>query len=71
MQQLDLSEELFTAAMKRFCNPSTKLLLKENAKKPVFGDDEKIKANPGFTSNSIRNNLIPQKVVKKKSAEAT
>ena len=57
--------------MMRFCAPNVKLLLKENAKKPVFGENEKIKINPAFTSNSIRCNLIPQKVVKKKTAEAT
>ena len=57
--------------MMRFCAPQVKLLIKENAKKPVFGENEKIKINPAFSSNSIRCNLIPQKVVKKKTAEAT
>ena len=56
--------------MMSFCNPKVKLLLKEISK-PVFGENEKIKINPAFTSNSIRCNLIPQKVVKKKTAEAT
>lgn len=71
VQRTQLSQELFKAAMMRFCAPQVKLLLKENAKKPVFEPNEKIKINPQFASNSIRCNLIPQKVVKKKTAEAT
>ena len=66
-----LTQELFKAAMMKFCNPQVKLLLKQNAKKPVFEDGEKININPKFASNSIRCNLIPQKVVKKKTSEAT
>ena len=56
--------------MMRFCDPKIKVLIKE-IKKPVFGPDEKISANDGFASNAIRVNLIPQKVVKKKTTEAT
>ena len=56
--------------MMRLCDPKVKVLLKE-INKPVFGENEKIKVNPKFASNSIRCNLIPQKVVKKKSIEAT
>ena len=56
--------------MMRFCDPKIKVLIKE-IKKPVFGPDEKITANDAFASNAIRVNLIPQKVVKKKTTEAT
>lgn len=69
-QVTDLSPETFRAAMMRFCDPKIKLLLKE-INKPVFGDNEKIKVNPKFASNSIRLSLIPQKVAKKKTMEAT
>ena len=62
--------ESFKAAMMRLCNPKVKLLKKE-VNKPVFGDNEKININPAFASNSIRVNFIPQKVVKKKTTEAT
>ena len=50
----------------RLCEPKVKVLIKE-VNKPVFGDHENIKVNPKFSSNSIRCNLLPQKVVKKKS----
>lgn len=56
--------------MMRFCDPKVKLLIKE-VNKPIFNPQEKIKVNPKYASNSIRNNLIPQKIVKKKTAEAT
>ena len=56
--------------MMRFCDPKIKVLLKE-VKKPVFGEQEKIKINPAFASNSIRCVLIPQKQVKKKTTEVT
>ena len=70
MEKTQLTKELFRPAMMSFCNPKVKLLLKA-INKPVFGDNEKIKINPNFSSNSIRCNLVPQKVVKKKTAEAT
>ena len=69
-QRTGLGQEQFRAAMMRFCDPKIKVLLKE-VNKPVFGEHEKIKVNPKFASNSIRCNLIPQKVVKKKNTEAT
>ena len=69
-QRTGLGPEQFRAAMMRFCDPKVKVLLKE-VNKPVFGEHEKIKVNPKFASNSIRCNLIPQKVVKKKNTEAT
>ncbi len=56
--------------MRKLCEPKIKVLLKE-VNKPVFGDSEKIKVNEKFAQQSIRCNLIPQKVVKKKTTEAT
>ncbi len=40
--------------MMMLCNPKFKVLMKEQAKKPVFGEDEKITVNPAFASNSNR-----------------
>ena len=56
--------------MMKLCDPKIKVLLKE-VNKPTFGENEKIKINVAFKSSNIRNNLIPQKVVKKKTTEAT
>ena len=58
------------AAMKMLCNPKI-MVLKKEVNKPVFGANEKIKVNPGYKSGQIRSNLIPQKVVKKQTTEAT
>lgn len=52
--------------MMSFCNPKTKLLLKE-VNKPEFKDEEKIKVNPKFSQPSLRINLIPVKTHKKKT----
>lgn len=54
----------------KLCDPKIKVLCKE-INKPVFGDNEKITVNDKFKSSAVRNNLIPQKVVKKKTMEAT
>lgn len=70
VEKTGVNPENFRGAMMRFCDPKIKVLLKE-INKPVFKDDEKIKVNPKFASNSIRLSLIPQKVVKKKTIEAT
>jgi len=70
MEKTAMGQEQFRLAMMRFCDPKVKVLNKE-INKPVFGEHEKIKINTKFTSNSIRCNLIPQKVVKKKTTEAT
>ena len=56
--------------MMRLCEPKVKLLIKE-VNKPVFGENEKIKVNLKFQSNSIRCNLIPQRVIKKKTTQAS
>lgn len=65
-----MPEEQFKAAMMRLCDPKIKVLAKE-VNKPIFGDNEKIKVNAKFNSNTIRCNLIPQKVVKKKTLVQT
>ena len=70
LEKTAMGQEQFKMAMMRFCDPKVKVLLKE-VQKPVFGEHEKIKVNKQFTSNSIRCNLVPQKVVKKKTTEAT
>ena len=56
--------------MMKLCEPKIKVLTKE-VNKPTFGESEKIKVNMAFKSLSVRNNLIPQKGVKKKTTEAT
>ena len=56
--------------MMRLCDPKIKVLLKK-VNKPVFGENEPIKINPKFTSNAIKQNLIPQKAMKKKAAVET
>ena len=62
--------ENFKAAMMRLCDPKVKVLLKK-VNKPVFGEDEPIKCNPKFSSNAIKQNLIPQRTLKRKTAEAS
>ena len=47
----------------KFCDPKIKILLKE-VKKPVFGEDEIIKVNLKFASNTIQSNLIPMRIYK-------
>ena len=44
--------------MKMLCNPKI-MVLKKEVNKPVFGEQEKIKVNPGYKSGTIRSNLIP------------
>jgi len=56
--------------MMKLCDPKIKMLLKE-VNKPTFGENEKIKVNMAFKSNATRVPLIPQKVTKKKTTEAT
>ena len=70
MQKTTMPAENSKAGMIRMCDPKVKLLLKK-VNKPTFGDDEPIKPNPKFTSNAIKNNLIPQKSVKRKQVEPT
>ena len=70
MQRTTMPPENFKAGMIRMCDPKIKLLLKK-VNKPTFGDDEPIKPNPKFTSNAIKNNLIPVKSVKRKQVEPT
>ena len=55
--------------MLMFCDPKIKILLRE-VNKPVFGEDEKIKVNPKFSSDMAKLNLIPQKSWKEMKDEA-
>ena len=57
--------------MMAMANPNVKLLLKEMSKSRIFGDDEKIKCNLNYASQNLRANLMPKKVVKRKSADKT
>jgi len=65
-----ITSEQFKACMMKLCDPKLKVLNKE-VNKPVFDANEKIRVNEKFKSAAVRNNLIPQKVVKKKTTEAT
>ena len=48
-------------SMMKLCNPKTGIITKENAKKPVFGANEKLWLIPNYTSPSIRFSFIPSK----------
>ena len=65
-----MDNKQFIAAMMRLCEPKVKILLKE-VNKPVFKDDEAIRVNDNFQSSSIRCNLLPAKVTKRKVATLT
>ena len=54
--------------MIKFCDPKTKILLKE-VNNLVFGEDETIKVNFEFTSNTNQSNLIPQKIIESTAEE--
>ena len=45
------------------------MLLKEDAKKPVFRPDEKIVVNEKFESNNIRVNMVPMPSTAKMATE--
>ena len=47
-------------ALLKLCSPNSKVLLKDNQKKPQFEPSENIQVNDKFQSNSIRVNLVPQ-----------
>eukprot|EP00353_Schmidingerella_taraikaensis_P011831 CAMPEP_0185583002 /NCGR_PEP_ID=MMETSP0434-20130131/21256_1 /TAXON_ID=626734 ORGANISM="Favella taraikaensis, Strain Fe Narragansett Bay" /NCGR_SAMPLE_ID=MMETSP0434 /ASSEMBLY_ACC=CAM_ASM_000379 /LENGTH=61 /DNA_ID=CAMNT_0028201977 /DNA_START=1974 /DNA_END=2159 /DNA_ORIENTATION=- len=57
--------------MKPLCNPKMLLLLKDKPKRPVFEESESIKVNLNFSSNSIRNSVMPAKIRKKQTAQAS
>ena len=44
----------------KLCNPKSRVLSKEDAGKPVFRDDERIRVNEKFENNNIRIKLTPQ-----------
>ena len=66
----NMPAENFKAAMMRLCDPKVKVLLKR-INKPVFNDDEQITCNLKYSSNSIKQNLIPHKSTKKKGTGAS
>jgi hypothetical protein len=45
--------------MMKLCNPKTKVLKKDNEKKPVFEDDENIRVNQQFKNDMVRIKLAP------------
>ena len=53
-----MKESLF-----KLCNPKSKMLLKEEQKKPVFRGDEKIRVNEKFESNNLRISFVPKRIV--------
>ena len=66
-----MPKENFNAGMMQLCNPKVKLLLKQFNKPDFSKDEELIKVNPKFAQNNIRQQLIPQRVYKKKTTEKT
>lgn len=70
-ERTNVSVDYFEANMKALCHPRTQVLLKQQLKRPIFNENEKIKVNTNFTSNQIRNSLVPQRALKKKSVEPT
>lgn len=50
--------------MMKLCNPKTGIMTKENAKKPVFGKDEKMKLKMEYTNPAIKTNFVPAKTPK-------
>jgi hypothetical protein len=55
-----LSEGDLIQALMKLCNPKSKMLLKEDQKKPKFAPEEKIRVNDKFESNNLRVNMVPQ-----------
>ena len=53
-----MPKEVYESAMKQFCHPKYKVLLK-NPNRPVFKDTDQIKINLAFKSSTIRMNLMP------------
>ena len=45
----------------KLCNPRTGIITKENAKRPVFGANEKLWLNAKYNSPNIRFSFIPTK----------
>lgn len=58
--------------MLKLCNPQVQVLLKQEAKKGTFdNDNETVEVNFAFTNQQLRLNLTPVPPVKKKTVEAT
>ena len=62
--ELGLSDTDMKESMMKLCNPKSGIVKKENAKKPVFGKDEKLWLNAEYNSPNIRQNFIPAKTPK-------
>ena len=56
-----LSDENIKESMMKLCNPKTGIMTKENAKKPKFEPNEKLKLKLDYVSPNIRFNFIPSK----------
>ena len=64
-----MPEENFKASMMKLCDPKIRVLIKENLKKPVFLENEKIKINNNFKPQMIKMNIIPVKTFKKATVQ--
>jgi len=58
-ERLDLSDKDIKDSLLKLCNPRTRVLQKENAKKSTFEPNEQIRVNLKFENNNIRLNLVP------------
>ena len=59
-EKCQLEQQDMMDALLKLCSPNSKVLLKDNQKKPQFEPSENIQVNDKFQSNSIRVNLVPQ-----------
>ena len=64
-----LSDGDLKEALMKLCNPKSRMLLKEDQKKPIFRPDERITVNEKFESNNIRVNMVPQPSTAKMASE--
>jgi len=51
-------------SMMKLCNPKTGIIKKENANKPVFGENEMLWLKVEYNSPNIRQSFIPTKTPK-------
>lgn len=54
-----LTDEDINEALLKLCNPKSKMLLKEDQKRPKFAPNEKLRVNEKFESNNLRVNMVP------------
>ena len=60
-EQCQMNDKDFAESMKKLCNPKTKIIIKEDAKKPIFNNlKEKLSINSNFENSSLRLNLRPK-----------